>query len=271
MFASAHKKALRKKIFGLNYILTAHGGDVINYDPRFMAVYPFLIGIWKIIIDASEKITSPSAYLKTEIIKNYKGLDDNKIEVIPYGIRADKFVPLKKEKIILLASRLSVYKGVHDFLAAARDVDLGGWQIKIVGDGPYRGVLEKLVLEYHLKDKVEFLGWIDNKSDEFRNLYGRASIFILASWFENMNVTLLEAMQAGCAILASDVGGNSEVVGKNGLFEGKNSNDLGNKLRDIINDSDKINEMGVAAQARVKSFSWEKIMERYKRVYELYV
>jgi glycosyltransferase involved in cell wall biosynthesis len=230
--------ALRlKQKFGLEYVITSHGSDVLGYNPRFKKLYPFLINLWKKILDNAKTITTPSNFLKQEILKVYKEFSPEKIVVIPNGIEEGKFVPMQKEKYILIVSRLTINKGVQDFIEAVKDVDLQDWKVKIVGEGPYRGELESLVSKYNLKDKVEFLGWVDNKSEKMKELYGKASIFVLASWFENMNMTLLEAMQAGCKIIASNVGGNPEVVGEDSLFEVRNSKELRNLLEKMINES----------------------------------
>jgi len=109
--------------------------------------------------------------------------------------------------------------------------------VNIVGEGPYRSHLEKLVSEYNLNEKVTFYGWLENKSREIKKAFGEAEIFVLTSYFENMNVTLLEAMLSGCAVLASDVGGNSEIVGDCGiLFPAGNIEQLHNKIKQLISD-----------------------------------
>jgi len=234
-----------KKKFGLEYIITAHGSDVLGYNPRFKNLYPLLIKKWKSILDNAKKITTPSNFLKDEILKIYKEINKNKIEVIPNGIEEGKFKPMKKEKYILLVSRLFVNKGIQDLFEAVKDIDLKEWTIKIAGDGPYRKNLENLVEKYNLKNKIEFLGWIDNKSEQMKELYGKASIFILPSYFENMNVTLLEALQSGCNVIASDAGGNKEIVGEDSLFPAKDIKKLKLKIKNNLNnintDSSKFN------------------------------
>ncbi len=67
--------------------------------------------------------------------------------MIANGIDNRKFKPLKKEKRILIVARLFPNKGVQDILDALKGVDLEGWQVDIVGDGPYRSFLEKKTKE----------------------------------------------------------------------------------------------------------------------------
>ncbi|MFZ5392068.1 MAG: glycosyltransferase family 4 protein [Patescibacteria group bacterium] len=250
-----------KFLFKLEYVITSHGSDVLGYNPRFKKLYPFLKYPWKKILDNAKTITSPTNFLKTEIQKVHPDLDQNKIIVIPNGITAGKFVPLPKEKYILLVGRLTINKGFQDFIEAIKDLDLKDWQVKIVGEGPYRSILEKMVKDYRLENKVNFLGWIDNKDPLLHELYGKAAIFVLPSWFENMNVTLMEALQAGCDVLASDVGGNPEVTDQNNLFPAKNPPALRAKL---ISKLAKIN-FHLPSNTR---FNWENIISQFVEIFK---
>ncbi|MCK4744937.1 glycosyltransferase family 4 protein [Candidatus Parcubacteria bacterium] len=253
-----------KKRFGLEYVITAHGSDVLGYNPRFKKLYPFLIGSWRKILDEAKKITTPSNFLKKEILKVYKSFDKDKIEVISNGIEEGKFKPMKKEKYILLVSRLFVNKGIQDFIEAIKDLDLKEWKVKIVGDGPYRDILEDMVVDYGLSDRVKFLGWVDNESEEMKNLYGRARVFVLPSHFENMNMTLIEAMQAGCAIIASDVGGNKEVIGDSGaLYKVNDIIGLAESIKKMINQDD-ILFLRNGVRDRIKEkYNWDVVINNY--------
>ncbi len=256
-----------KQQFGLPYVITAHGSDVLGYNPRFQVLYPFLIGIWKKVLDDAKMVTSPSRYLQQEILKVYPTFPEDKIAVIPNGITQGKFMPMKKEQYILLVSRLTINKGVQDLIEAIKDLDLGEWKVKIVGEGPYRKALEALTATYKLSDTIEFVGWVDNKSDRMRELYGKASIFVLASWFENMNMTLLEAMQSGCAVIATDVGGNREVVSDTGKLVVTSNDEIAPALAGYINDSSLLKrDQQNVTELIAQHFEFSKLLNEYKTV-----
>jgi len=248
----------------LPYVITAHGSDVLGYNPRFKKLYPLLKYPWRKVIDLSSVTTSPTLFLKGKILDCYKRNKD-KIRVIPNGIKKDKFIAQEKKKYFLLVSRLTSNKGVQDVIEAAAKIDLKEYSIKIVGDGPILQDLQQMVTELHLQEKVEFLGWIDNKSEKMKEMYGHASIFILASYFENMNVTLMEAMQAKCAIISTNIGGNMELLGNNGLFFSPgNIDNLADTMQKIINNYDLVLEYGQKAQIRINSnFLWSNIINSY--------
>ena len=254
-----------KNKFGLDYVITSHGSDVLGYNPRFKKLYPLLINYWKKILDNAKKIITPSDFLNQKILEVYKNINQDKIEVIYNGIEKNKFKPLEKEKYILLVIRLFVNKGIQDFIKAVSGLNLGAWRVKIIGDGPYRKNLEKLIKKHNLKDKIKLSGWMDNESSQLKELYGRASIFVLPSHFENMNITLLEAMQAGCSIIASRVGGNVEVIGNTGeLFQVKNSTELRKKIKLLVDDENKRKGYLEKTQERATNiFDWDIMVNKY--------
>jgi len=257
-----------KKQFDLKYIITSHGSDVIGHNPRFKYIYPLISWFWKIIIVNAEKITTGSKFLKEEILLMFKKLRPGKIEIIPYAIDENKFIPMKKDKYILLLSRLFINKGIQDFLEAVKNIDLKDWKIKIVGDGPYKTELENIVNKNGLNKKVEFLGWVDNKSKKMKEIMGKASIFVFPSWFESMSIVLLEAMSAGCAIIASDCGANEDTLGDTGLiYKTKDITSLRKKIETIIYDNSLINKIQKSTEIRVnKMFLWNIVVKKYKNL-----
>ena len=206
-----------KKFFGLPYIITSHGSDVLGYNKRFNKLYPLLKGIWKKIIKEAKVVVTPSKFLEDKI----KELTLNgKIIIIPNGIDITKFKPLKKKNRILVVSRLFVNKGVQDILDALNDDKLKQilrkkkWEIDIVGDGPYKQFLENKVKENGLNDLVKFQGWVDNSSKKMKLLYGQSKIFISASYFESFGLNILEAISAGCDLIVSDLNSHKSIINK---------------------------------------------------------
>lgn len=203
-----------KKEFGLPYVLTAHGSDVLGYNARFKKLYQLLVGTWKGVLDDATTITSPSNFLKGEIVKIYPSIAE-KIVVIPNGIDLEKFTPQAKENYIFSSGRLLVNKGFQYIIQAVSDEDIG-WEVHIAGDGPMRAELEALAK--NSKTKIVFHGWLDNNGEEYKNLLERAAIFVLLSEAESFGMVIVEAMSAGCAIISSDVSGCAEIVGADGIL-----------------------------------------------------
>ena len=241
--------------YKLPYIITAHGSDVLGYNERFKFLYPLLVYPWRKVLGAAKVVTSPSHFLAREIQKQHPILEPAKIKVVKNGIAADKFTPLPKQKYFLYVGRLVEAKGVQDIIEALHTLELGDWHFKIVGTGPYQPELEALVKKTGLTSKVEFLGRIANDSPAMQKLYGEARIFILASWFENMSISLLEALQAGCLVVASNVGGNPEIVSPDSLFTARNIE----QLRQLISEKMKAETVPESVTAN----DWSNVIPAY--------
>lgn len=74
------------------------------------------------------------------------------------------------------------------------------WTLSIIGDGPLKISLEKLINKMELSKNVFLLG---NKKNVF-NIYNKSSIYVLSSISEGMNLSLIEAIKFGLPILSSD-------------------------------------------------------------------
>ncbi|KAB2945332.1 MAG: 1,2-diacylglycerol 3-glucosyltransferase [Candidatus Methanoperedens nitroreducens] len=249
------------------YIITSHGSDVPGHNPnRFSIQHELLKPFWRKIVQNAECVVTPSKYLKDMILKN---VDTDNVTVIPNGfdIGSFNFDPKKKEKKILLVSRLFEFKGFQYFLDAIEDMDID-YEINIVGEGPYKEALVQKAKD--LKVKVNFIGWLDNKSVELKKLYETSSIFVFPSTAENFPTVLLEAMAAGCAIITTDVCGCPEVVGDSALVVRPNSSEnIRNALNKLISNDRLFNEFGNKARQRLEEkFNWKKVAKQYENIYK---
>jgi glycosyltransferase involved in cell wall biosynthesis len=244
-----------KKKYGIPYILTSHGSDVLGQNKRFALLYPFLKRPWLKIVKNAKCVTAPSDYQIQKVMNITK---DGKFKTIANGLDLNRFKPMKKEKKILIVARLFQNKGIQDILDALKGIDLDGWHVNIVGDGPFREILTEKAHANGLKDKVKFLGWIGNNSSEMKKLYGTSRIFISASYFESFGLTVLEAISAGCYPLVSDIGGHRYIIDDDRFFfQKENVEDLRQKLKYLI--KHKINDFKID----IKRFSWSNVIKDY--------
>jgi glycosyltransferase involved in cell wall biosynthesis len=111
--------------------------------------------------------------------------------------------PLRERVTILYLGGLRAEKRVEDILLAWTAAGRPG-RLRVAGDGPQRERLHAMAA-----GSVEFLGEVEDPSDLLRD----ADVFVLASSAEGMSNALLEAMAAGCACIATFVGGNIDLLG----------------------------------------------------------
>ena len=140
--------------------------------------------------------------------------------------------------------------------------------VNIVGDGPYLQTLKKSARNTNIK--VNFLGFIDNNSRKFAELYEKSKIFVFTSEAENFPVVLLEAMIAGLAIITTNDTGCAEVVGDSGiLVDSKNPNQIKEALEKLIRNPGLCAELGKAARKRAEEhFSWDVVTAKYLHLFD---
>jgi glycosyltransferase involved in cell wall biosynthesis len=257
---------LLKAWTGLPFVVTIHGSDVPGYNPDRFGLEHRLVGpLWRWILNGADHLISPSQFLRTLVDQRSRG---HPISIIPNGFRYERFrSDGPKERRILLVSRMLPRKGVQYFLQALPGLDLRGFEIDIVGDGPYLPTLRQMATELGLS--VKFWGWLDNKSPELKQLYERSAIFAFTSEAENFPVVLLEAMAAGQAIVTCDGTGCPEVVGSDALLVPPRRPDrLGEALGRLVRNDQLRTELGRRARARVEQqFGWQGIARRHVALY----
>ncbi len=147
----------------------------------------------------------PSQYMKRQLL--HGGFPQEKLQIVPYGIDSRHMEPrYDHDGYFLYVGRLSEEKGVDTIIRAAKILD--DVPLKIVGTGPQSAWLHKLA---HGHENIEFLGYRSGK--ELEDLYRGATALLLPSRVhENAPLVVLEAMAYGTPVIASDVGGVSEMV-----------------------------------------------------------
>ena len=99
-------------------------------------------------------------------------------------------------------------KGVHDvidaFARAARSAP--EWRLVVAGDGPERRALEQQAARSGCADRIAFIGYVEAP----RQVLVQTDIFVLASAAEPFGLGILEAREAGCAVVGTRVGGIAE-------------------------------------------------------------
>ncbi|MGH3489214.1 MAG: glycosyltransferase family 4 protein [Actinopolymorphaceae bacterium] len=137
------------------------------------------------------------------------------VVVIPGGVNAATFTTTdcpRDRKLLVFFGRLVPAKGCQDLLAALallrrQHSDL---RLNVIGDGWYRGELERVAAEHGLDRGVAFLGRLAGA--ELARELGKAAVVVLPSHVEPFGLVGLEAMAAGAPVVASEVGGFAEYI-----------------------------------------------------------
>lgn len=205
--------AMLARWFKLPLAITARGSDInqIAQHPIARRAVVWAAGV-------ADRLITVSRALRNALIA--LGTDASRIVVLRNGVDAARFKPVDRDearrrhaldgsrKVVLSVGRLHPLKGhdlVIDAIAAMPDTLL-----LIAGAGAERDALVAHAAVRGVTDRVRFLG--QQVHEDLAALYSSADALVLASSHEGWPNVLLEAMACGTPVVATDVGGTSEIV-----------------------------------------------------------
>ncbi len=173
---------------------------------------------------------------------------------------------------ILFVGRLAPPKDLHILFQAfsrlSYDVQEKA-KIQIVGDGPAFEEFRQLSQRLGIEEKVDWFG--RQTYETSRHFFEDADIFVLPTHWEGFPMTIVEAMSYGVPVVASNVGGISEIVREDNGFLVDTRNQVegfSHALHELISHNEKRQAMGNHARLLVqKSFSLEEFLERTFALY----
>lgn len=213
------------KRFKIKNILSLHGGDI--YDPSkknspHKKWYFRAVANW--VLNHSDVVVAQSLNTKTNTELYYKCKKE--IQIIPLAYEPFVFEPATREALglqndlfyIISVGRLVTRKGFDFLIRSFAKIKDQRIHTLIVGQGPLMESLTALAKELDVSDRVHFLGF---QSEEKKFQYLAASdLYILSSMHEGFGIMLQEALQCGLPVIATNVGGQVDMIkeGENGLL-----------------------------------------------------
>lgn len=169
---------------------------------------------------------------------------------------------------LIMVARLSAQKDHEILLRALAKLKGHSWQLELVGGGDGQAYFEKLAISLGVMERVRFTGQVDDVASHLN----KSDIFVLATKWEGLPRSIIEAMRSGLPVVASDVGGISELVsnGENGFLVQRGDADaLATSLSTLIDNYDLRQEMGAASFRRFSSeFSFNIMFEKTVSIYK---
>lgn len=208
---------------------------------------------------------------------------ERKVISIHNGIETARFAPDRtrseavrrslgigeNQPLVTTVARLVWFKGLHDLLEAASLVlkERTDARFLIVGSGQQLDELRAKAGALDISDKIIFAG----ERRDIPDILAAADIFALTSVSEGLPISILEAMAVGLPVVATDVGGISELVadGKTGfLAPARSPREIANRLLRLLRDPDMRRTFGAAGKDRVmRSFSPEQMVLQTNNLY----
>jgi glycosyltransferase involved in cell wall biosynthesis len=261
-------------------VLTMPGAEV--FADRGTALTRFLL-------NHVDHLIAISTFTLSKILKITK---PRSYSVIPYSFNQEKFRPVPLDvirgvrekwsisencRVVLFVGRLVERKGVQILLRALADIAGAHPNVRAVvaGDGPMREQLEARADQLNVASHTVFTGFVSE--EELNALYKVATVFVLPSICdssgetEGLGVVLLEAMANDLAVVASQVGGitdiiTSQQIGR--LVEPGNSKQLAQAINDILGDPVLRQTLIENGKRKVhQDFSWKRICSQTIQAY----
>jgi glycosyltransferase involved in cell wall biosynthesis len=234
------RHSAKRKAHSVILVHTFHGHVFKGYFGRLKTL--FFVWIERFLALFTDKIVTVSGTLKKELVEKYRIAPEEKVVVIELGFKLDDLfkLPLREGSGIVnigIVGRLASIKN-HKMLfrVAERIAHSAKQKVKffVIGGGELRRELEDYVKALDIEDIVEFRGWIKDLCEIYRSL----DIVVLTSLNEGTPVSIIEAMAASRPIVATNVGGVSDVVEeqKSGYLSTINDEAFAERTLDLIKD-----------------------------------
>jgi glycosyltransferase involved in cell wall biosynthesis len=209
---------LARRSFGAPYILVAHGIDAwgITSASRKRALLK------------ADLTLAVSNYTRDRLIQEV-GLDPDRVKILPNTFAADRFAIAPKPPrllrkyglrpdtpVILTVCRLSdteCYKGYDQIIKAMPEIVRAAPEARylLVGKGPDRPRIERLIAEAGVQDAVILAGFVPD--EELAEHYNLCDIFAMPSRAEGFGIVYLEALACGKTVLAGNKDGSRDALG----------------------------------------------------------
>jgi glycosyltransferase involved in cell wall biosynthesis len=243
---------VRQLIPRLRLVVSIHGQDLMRRDGSVPAPDPLL----RWIIQRADAVVSPSAGFAAQC-RSVIGSAGQYARVILNGVDPAEFPPVvhtnRRSDVVLTVASLDHWKGIDVLVRAAALLapQFPRLRFKVVGEGGERSHLEALALEVGVADRFEFLGYVADRAS-VRRLLASCTIFCLPSRSEPFGLAAAEALAAGAPVVASNVGGLSEVLDNGAcgvLVPPESVEQLAAELSRLLHDPLERDRLGLAGQA----------------------
>lgn len=248
--------------------ILAHQKIILSEHTNFKRHENKIIGkIRRIVYPYANSVVVLTNYDK----KKYKFLKSVHVIKNPL-VLINKHSNIEREKIILGVGRLVHVKGFDMLIKAFSMLKTNEWKLIILGEGPARTDLEKLIRKLNLENRIIMSG----TTKDVEMYYKKASIFVLSSRTEGFPGVLCEAMGYGCPSIAYDcLTGPRDIIdnNKNGLLvEANNVEKLSCEINDLMFNMKKrkylsYNAMDITKELDINKIgaAWIKILNNYRK------
>lgn len=223
-------------------------------------------------------IVAPAPSIR-EVVEEYGGGD--RCHLISNAIQLGHFkkadghsvraqYKLDGKKIAVFVGRLAQEKNLLMLLqsfakARTKFKDCG---LMLVGDGPFRPILEKEAARLHISPHVIFTGMVPY--EHIPRYLGASQLFVITSTSEVKPLSILEAMASGLPVLAVRAPGAKDTVTHqvDGWLSGEDPSDFSDALVSLLKSEERLNKLGAAAKKKAEEFGQAHMAKKLEKLYK---
>ena len=230
------------------------------------------------------KVIAISDAVKAHLIEDL-GVDEKRIVVVYSGVDIKRFskiysepekraikesIGLKSGPVVGTIGRLSSVKGQKFLIEAMAEVagEVKDAQALIIGDGEEKLALESLAKSLGIEDSVRFV----NSNVDTNRFLSVMDIFVFPSVKEGLGIALLEALAAGRACVASDIGGIADIIANDNcgvLVPVGDAAAISSAILKLLRSAEERRRMGeIGKKVVAEKFSIGRMAEEIERIYE---
>lgn len=259
-------------------IFTSHGLAYDEDKGLFTRTFRWLSTWATILLTHATILISSDTYARASALPFCK----KKVHLIYNGLRPLPLWPRREARKQLVphaprghvwigtVAELTPNKALDTLVSAAANLKSRGYTFTLVliGEGEERATLAKLIADAKLEDSVHMLGFVPDAG----NLLAAFDIFALVSTKEGLPYVLLEAGQAGCAVVGTRIAGTTDIIDSTTglLVRPKSIRETADALELLIKDETKRHSYGEALHRRVKEkFSLARMLLEIQKLYDI--
>jgi len=233
-------------------------------------------------VKRARKIIAISEVVRKELTEQYPFTAD-KIEVIYNGVNTDRFKPGRSEEwrkgirdryaigaddtVIIFPAHEFRRKGLTQIIEALSILKRDDIYVLVVGkDDPTRYI--NMSKNMCLSKNVIFAG----ERADIEKYYAASDLMVFPTLYEPFGLVVTEAMASGVPVIVSAIAGAAELVkdGVNGVLlkDRNDSSEIADKIKQLVDDREKMAEIGKNARATVEKYSWDEISKQTYGLYE---
>ena len=269
-----------KKIYKFKtpLIVSYHGN--LEKSSKYMGIAGLIAKSYNIKFrDSANRVLCVSKGIENELAE--RGFNSDRLTTIHNPVSIDKINSMSEQKIdseheflfdknfkiIISVGRLIELKNFQLLIESYIEVNKNiKCRLIIVGDGPERSKLEKLIIDNNQQKNIYFLGWQNNPF----NYLKRSDLFVLTSNSEGFGNVIIEAMACGTPVISTDCEfGPNEIIQNNvnGILVPVNDKlELSKAMSKVLSNESYAKKLSSQGKQRVLDFSSDKIAAQYEKL-----